>query len=569
MLNQLYIRNFALIEELTIEFTPGLTIITGETGAGKSILIGALGLVLGARANTDLVRSGSNKAVIEAILLPENPARIARLLDSADIEHGEEIILRREISSKGQSRCFVNDSPCTLQVLKQAGDLLIDLHGQHEHQLLLRPETHISLLDDYAGLGRLADSYREVRKRLTGRRKELEVLLADSERIREKRSLLEYQLGELEALDLQPGEAEETEQEIVLLENAETLYTLGAELGDLLYDGERSAFVQLTDAAHRFERLAGIDRTFGPLLEEIRNATGIVEELSRSLRSYSDRIEFNQERLDELRQRQLLLQRPGKKYGRSFDELIAFKEEIAGELAMQDNLSSRTEELENGIASLRKELSGHAAKLSAGRAEASGKLERAVVAELSALGIPNAVFTIHVTREPSEEGDVTVDGERCSAFENGCDRVEFLISANPGEPPKPLARTASGGEISRIMLALKSVLAHSTRLPILVFDEIDTGISGRIAEAVGKSLRLLAKSHQIVSITHLPQIAAMADRHLSVEKAVCGERTATGVRALDEKEHVEAVAALFSGREKSESSLRVAAELVEQAKGIR
>ncbi len=569
MLNQLYIKNFALIEELTIEFTPGLTIITGETGAGKSILIGALGLVLGARSSSDLVRSGSSKAVIEAILLPENPATITRLLDSADIEHGEEIILRREISSKGQSRCFVNDSPCTLQVLKQAGDLLIDLHGQHEHQLLLHPETHIALLDDYAALGSLADSYRETRKRLTGRRKELDALLADVEHIREKRSLLEYQFEELETLDLQPGEAEETEQEIVLLENAETLYTLGAELGELLYDDERSAFVQLSDAIHRFERLAGIDRTFGPLLEEIRNATGIVEELSRSLRNYSDRIEFNQERLDELRERQLLLQRTGKKYGRSIDELIAFKEEIADELAMQDNLSSRTEELENGIANLRKELSEHAKKLSAGRAEASGKLERAVVAELSALGIPDAVFTIRSTRETSEEGDITIDGERFSAFENGCDRVEFLISANPGEPPKPLARIASGGEISRIMLALKSVLANSTRLPILVFDEIDTGISGRIAEAVGRTLRLLAKSHQIISITHLPQIAAMADSHLSVEKAVRGERTATGVRTLDEKEHVDAVAALFSGQEKSESSLRVAAELVERAKGIR
>jgi len=568
MLTQLYIKNFALIEELSIEFSPGLTIITGETGAGKSILIGALGQVLGARTNADFVRSGSKKAVIEATLLPENPELIRPLLAEAGIESDDELILRREIPSKGQARCFINDSPCTLQVLKQAGDLLIDLHGQHEHQLLLHSEMHISLLDDYAELAPLLASYREVRAELNAAQKKLSQLQADADRNREKRSMLEYRLDELTSLDLKEGEAGEIDNEIVLLENAETLHTLGAGLSELLYDGEASAFVQLSDAVHRFERLAEIDATLSPLIEEIRSAAGIVEELSRSVRNYSENIEFNPERLEELRERQHLLQRAAKKHGRSVEELLELKKDIADELAAEENLPERTEELEKQVSSLRKQLSELAAGLSSQRKRTAAELEGAIVGELAVLGIPDCVFRVLLTKESSPEGDILLDGTRFKAFDNGCDRVEFLISTNPGEEPRPLAKIASGGEISRVMLAMKSVLARSARLPILIFDEIDTGISGAVASAVGKSLKRLSATHQILSITHLPQIAAMADRHLCVEKSVRDDRTASSVRQLDEREHIEAVASLFSGRERSESSLQVAAELVEEAKAL-
>ncbi len=566
MLTNLYIKNFALIEELSIEFSKGLTIITGETGAGKSILIGALNQVLGIRANTDLVRSGSNKAIIEAVLVPENPQRVKHVLEEAGLDADEEVLLRREISAKGQSRCFVNDSPCTLQILKQVGDLLIDLHGQHEHQLLLNPETHVSMLDGYGQLVDLVESYRTIHRDLRERRRELERITANAERVKEKQDLLEFQLKELEALDLKKGEDTELEAEITLLENSETRFSLCASINEQLYDTERSAFVQLSEAVRELDRLSDIDKNFSVHLEDAQSAKSLVEELSRTVRDYSEGIEFNPEHLESLRERQMQLQRARKKYGKTIDELIDLKENIAGELSMESNLSDRTEQFREEINALKKKLSELGADLSSKRHSTAAKLEQAIVHELKSLGIPHGVFRVSINRDAVEEGDISLGGQHYKAYESGCDRIEFLLSTNIGESPKPLSRIASGGEISRVMLAMKSVLAENTQLPILIFDEIDTGISGKIADAVGRSLRNLSRTHQIISITHLPQIAAMADRHMAVEKTVRNERSLTKVRQLDDEEHVAAVANLISGRQRSESSLRAAAELIEHAK---
>lgn len=566
MLTNLYIKNFALIEELSIEFSKGLTIITGETGAGKSILIGALNQVLGIRANTDLVRSGSSKAIIEAVLVPDNPQRVRPILENADLDPDDQVLLRREISAKGQSRCFVNDSPCTLQILKQVGDLLIDLHGQHEHQLLLNPETHVSMLDGYGQLVDLVESYRTIHRNLRERRRELDRITADAERVKEKQDLLEFQLKELEALDLKGGEDAEIEAEITLLENSETRFSLCASINEQLYDIDRSAFVQLSEAVRQLDRLSGIDKNFSEHLEDAESAKSLVEELSRAVRDYSESIEFNPGHLESLRERQMLLQRARKKYGKTIEELIDLKESITGELSMESSLSDRAELFREEIAALRKELSELAADISAKRRSIAAKLEQAIAHELGSLGIPHGVFRVSMNRDVSENGDISLEKQQYKAYENGCDRIEFLLSTNIGESPKPLSRIASGGEISRVMLAMKSVLAENTQLPILIFDEIDTGISGKIADAVGRSLRNLSRTHQIISITHLPQIAAMADRHISVEKIVQGERTLTKVRQLDAEEHVTAVANLISGRQRSESSLRAAAELIEHAK---
>ena len=566
MLTNLYIKNFALIEELSVEFSKGLTIITGETGAGKSILIGALNQVLGIRASTDLVRSGSSKAVIEAVLVPEKPERLSTLLEEAGLDPDEKILLRREISAKGQSRCFINDSPCTLQVLKQTGDLLIDLHGQHEHQLLLHPETHGSMLDEFGQLTDLVKSYQAAFTNLKNSRKELENLTADANRLREKRDLLEYQLKELHSLDLKKGEDEKIEEEITLHENAETRFSLCAAINEQLYDTERSAFVQLSETVQQLGRLSAIDKSFSTHLEDAESAKSLVEELSRTVRNYLEGIEFNPEHLETLRERQMQLQRARKKYGKTIEELIDLKESIAGELSMEDNLSERIERVSGEIDSSRNEVSELAAGISAERKKTAKELEAAIAHELGNLGIPNGVFTVRISHERSENGDISINGKRYNAFENGYDKIEFLISTNIGESPKPLVKIASGGEISRVMLAMKSVLAESSQLPILIFDEIDTGISGSIADAVGRSLRSLSRTHQIISITHLPQIAAMADRHLSVEKTVQNDRTTSKVRLLNDEEHVAAVANLISGKRRSESSLRVAAELVEHAK---
>ncbi|MCW8796189.1 MAG: DNA repair protein RecN [Chlorobium sp.] len=567
MLTNLYIKNFALIEELSVAFSKGLTIITGETGAGKSILIGALNQILGIRANTDLVRSGSDKAVIEAILTPEKPERLTPILEEAGIDPGEEIILRREISAKGQSRCFINDTPGTLQVLKKLGDLLVDLHGQHEHQLLLHPETHLSLLDEFGQLNPLVESYQNVFENLKKKRKELERVTADAGRLREKRDLLEYQYKELDLLDLKSGEQTEIEEEIILHENAETRFSLCSSLSEQLYDADLSAFVLLSEAVRQLDRLSGIDKSFSPHLQDALGAKSLIEELSRAVRDYSDGIEFNPEKLEQLRERHMQLQRAVKKYGRPIEELIAFKDKISAELSPENDFSERTEHLRLEIDALRTTLSGLAVELSSERQKTAATIEKAITQELGRLGIPHAVFCIRITQEVSEGSDIIHDEKQYLAFENGYDRVEFLLSTNIGESPKPLAKIASGGEISRVMLAMKSVLAENTQLPILIFDEIDTGISGAVADAVGRSLRKLSRTHQIISITHLPQIAAMADSHLSVEKNLKANRTVSTVRKLNEKDHISAVADLLSGRQHSESSLLAAAELVELAKG--
>ncbi len=566
MLTNLYIKNFALIEELSIEFSKGLTIITGETGAGKSILIGALNQVLGIRANSDLVRSGSSKAIIEAVMIPESPHRLSPILDEAEIDHGDEILLRREISAKGQSRCFINDSPCTLQVLKRVGDLLIDLHGQHEHQFLLHPETHASMLDGFGQFADRVESYQKVYAHLKQRRKELERLVADTDRIQEKRDLLEYQLKELESLGLKKGESAELEEEITLHENSETRFSLCAAINEQLYDTERSAFVQLSEAVQQLGSLAAIDKSFYAHLEDAESAKSLVEELSRAVRNYSESIGFNPEHLEVLRERQMQLQRAMKKYGKTIEELIDLKENIIEELSLESNLSERNEHICEEIASLGKELSEIAAAISSERQKTAKHLEKAIVRELRKLGIPHGVFSVSIGQDVSENGDISIGEKRYTAYDNGYDRIEFLLSTNIGEFPKPLARIASGGEISRVMLAMKSVLAENTELPILIFDEIDTGISGKVADAVGRSLRNLSRKHQIISITHLAQIAAMADSHLSVEKTVENERTRTKVRPLNGAQHVEAVANLLSGRQRSESSLRAAEELIEHAK---
>ena len=568
MLFSLYIKNYALIQELSIEFTPGLTIITGETGAGKSILIGALNLVLGERASSDLVRTGSTKAVIEAVLKEVHSEKLDTLLNAAEIETTTELILRRELSSSGQSRCFINDTPSTAALLKQAGEILIDLHGQHEHQLLLHADTHETMLDDFAQTTAEVNAYKAARAKLQELHKQLVTLKKEAAEIHEKKEILDFQLNELHALDLKNGEDEGIETEIMLLENAETLFSLSSSLNELLYDSEHSVYSSVAAALHIVEKLAVIDKRFDIHIEETRTAKSIIDELARFTRSYSADIDFNPARLDSLRERQLKIQRISKKYGLTLSGLIELQNELDTKIALEGNLEEEVNHLQQQITLQRTELSILASTLSAKRLDASRKLEREIQKQLAELGIPNATFIVSITHEEDGEGEITIEGKKFSAFNSGYDRTEFLISTNPGEKPRPLIKVASGGEISRIMLAMKSALAESSKLPILIFDEIDTGISGRIAEAVGKSLKKLSRLHQIIAITHLPQIAAMAELHLQVQKSLQNDRTVTEVSALDHESRLQAIAGLISGKEISSSSLNHAAELVAAAQSV-
>ena len=566
MLFSLYIKNFALIQELTVEFNPGLTIITGETGAGKSILIGALSLVLGERASSDLVRSGTNKAVIEVVLKEVHSEKIESLLQAANIDIAPELILRRELSSGGQSRCFINDTPCTATLLKQAGEELIDLHGQHEHQLLLHQDTHETLLDDYALTTAEVTVYKNTRSSLQGLQQQLRKLKKDAAAILDKKEIIDFQLKELNSIELKSGEEESIETEITLHENAETLFTLSSTLNELLYDSEHSLYSAITAALHTIEKLAAIDKRFDMHIEETQTAKSIVDELSRFTRSYTSGIDFNPDRLETLRERQLLLHRLCKKYGRTHTELIDLKNELEAKSALEENLEDEVSRIEQEITLRKTELSLHAETLSNKRQNAASRLETAIQDQLAELGIPNATFIVSITHEEDPDGEIFSDSKTYTAFPFGYDNIEFLISTNPGEKPRPLIKVASGGEISRVMLAMKSALAESAKLPILIFDEIDSGISGRVAESVGKSLKKLSRLHQIIAITHLPQIAAMGDLHLSVKKSVQQERTVTEVTPLDDESRLQAIASLISGEQISASSLTLAAELVEAAR---
>ncbi len=568
MLYSLYIRNFALIRELSIEFQPGLTIITGETGAGKSILVGALGLVLGERASSDMVRSDTGKAVIEAVLKDIHAEKIAPLLKEADIEATPELIIRRELSATGQSRCFINDTPCTVALLKQVGELLIDLHGQHEHQLLLHADTHEAMLDDFAGTASDVNAYGKVRSCLSDLKTRLQSLERESASVQEKKELLEFQLNELSALDPKEGEEESLDTEITLLENAENLFSLCTILGNLLYDNEQSVYTGITSALHTLEKLATIDKRFEPHIEEIRGARSGIDELYRFTGRYVSSIDFNAARLEELRERQLQLQRMCRKYALDFSGLVELRKELEERLGIEENLEEKNARIREDISIRKAELSRFALSISEKRREAALRLENVVRHHLAELGIPNASFVVSITNDKDPDGDISIEDNCFTAFETGYDRIEFLISANKGEKPKPLAKVASGGEISRVMLAMKSALAESARLPILIFDEIDTGISGRVAEAVGKSLKKLSRLHQIIAITHLPQIAAVADLHLSVQKSVKDERTETEVTALDRESRLLAIAGLVSGNNITPASLDLAGELLKRAGSV-
>uniref|UniRef100_Q3APS5 DNA repair protein RecN n=1 Tax=Chlorobium chlorochromatii (strain CaD3) TaxID=340177 RepID=Q3APS5_CHLCH len=569
MLASLSIKNIALIEELTVVFHPSLTIITGETGAGKSILMDSLSLVMGDRASSSMIRTGANKAVIEAILTDVHSETIEALLADAAIDSRQgELILRRELAANGQSRCFMNDTPCTLSLLRQAAEELIDLHGQHEHQLLLRSATHEGLLDDFAQAHHERATYSRCYQHLQQLQAQRSALVEKAQSLRDKKEFLDFQLQELQSAQLQEGEEINIEQEITLLENAEQLFTLTTLLHETLYNSDNSAYSNLTAALHTLEKLATIDQRFASAIEEARAATTIVDELARFARSYSADVEFNPERLEELRERQLLLQRMCRKYGRTHAELIAFEQELCAEQAGAESLDDELRQLEMAIVTEKKQLSQLAIILSEKRQKAATLLEAHLQQELALLGMPHARFAISITQQEKADGDIAVAGNHFAATRTGYDTVEFLLSANQGETARPLTKVASGGEISRVMLALKSALATSTHLPILVFDEIDTGISGRIAESVGKSLKKLSRLHQIIAITHLPQIAAMGDLHLSVQKSVRENRTTTSVTPLDGESRLHAIASLMSGEQISATSLNLAAELLAHGQAV-
>lgn len=571
MLVSLYIRDYALIDELEVDFSNGLNIITGETGAGKSILVDALKLILGERAQTDSIRSGARKAIVEGVFEVSDVPSVIRLLEEGDFDQVPQLILRREVVD-GKSRAFINDSPATLQQLRALGNELVDLHGQHEHQSLLRPEKHIELIDSFGGLDGLHTAYGEAYRRVADLIRLRDELKRKEGELSQQRELLSFQIEEIDRTRLIAGEEEDLNAERCILENAEKLFISTASLFDVLYEADDSVQDLLVQVRNELQDLSRIDGAFDELQKEISAAQIAVSETAKALQEYNSRVEFNPDRLNEIRERLIDLDRLKLRYGGTIEAVIAHRQEIGEKHSVAVDFEGTLSRLDTEIREVQVELSDVAIRQSLKRQEVAGRIEAAIVAELSLLGIPDGKFEIRFEREPETNGWITDDSngecERYTALASGLDRATFFLSTNVGEDVKPLAAVASGGEISRIMLALKSILAKSDRLPLLIFDEIDAGVSGSMARRVGERLHSLGRYHQIIAITHLPQVASMADTHYKIEKTVHDDRTITSIRRLQKEERREEIASLISGDQVTEAARASAQELLDFRAGV-
>jgi DNA repair protein RecN (Recombination protein N) len=551
MLTELYIENFALIDRLTVSFAPGLNILTGETGAGKSIVIDAINVLLGERAGTDLIRTGTTRAVLQATFDIGADTRLLTALEEIGVtpEDGM-IILARELAREGRSVARINGRSTPVSIVRQVGDLLVDLHGQHEHQSLLREEHHLAFLD---ALG--DDRFVQLQVEVAALARERSALLREwhvlqtDERDRLRAiDLLSFQLEEIANAQLTAGEEEEQATERTRLVNAEKLHEAASAAYQLLHEGEegRSVLDALGDVQTRLANLLRYDATLEPLVNALDAATVQISDTAYELADYRDRTQFDPERLAEVDERLTLIGNLKRKYGESITTILAYQHEKQAELERLTHHEERRDEILADTARIETKLATRALALSAARHQLADHLAAGVQAELMQLGMPKAVFQVAIHRQPLSDG-LLIEGERLAVSTQGIDQVAFYISANAGEPPKPLAKVASGGELSRVMLALKAVSARGAGVPTLIFDEIDTGIGGRTAEAVGAKLAQVARMAQVISVTHLAQLAYYADKHFLLEKTTTDERTNSTMRELTYEERIEELARLQAG----------------------
>ena len=567
MLRELYIRNFGIIDELTVTFAPGLNVLTGETGAGKSLLVDAVTAILGARAQAEWIRAGADKTIVEGIFELEGDVldRVNALLRREGLdEEGNTLILSREVRSTGRSIARINGRAVTATLLGELGRLLVDIHGQGEHLSLLSPRSHLFLLDRYAHLDELRAEVAENVTRLRAIRRELEHLRTHERELAQRADLLAYQIQEIEQAALDPGEEEELEIERQRLAHAEHLIE-NVEAAILALEGDvgsmAGALDLIGDVESRLGRLTELDPSLEPLATQAAALADQVNDLLRALTTYREHVEFNPQRLEEVEDRLALIRSLKRKYGDTIEEILAYAEQAAQELAHIQRADERIADLMAEEENLRREIGALAATLSQRRQEAAQRLAQAVEAELKDLRMPHTRFHVAIRHVEDPDG-LPVDGRHLAFDTTGVDHVEFLVSANEGEPLRPLARVASGGETARLMLALKSVLAHADPVPTLIFDEIDVGIGGRLGGVVGRKLWRLARTHQVLCVTHLPQLAAYGDWHLHVSKHLTDGRTRVSVRPLEGEARIQELAAMLGtpGESGHESALALLGE---------
>ena len=539
MISHIEIRDLAIIKEISADLFPGLNIITGETGAGKSVVIEALSMALGARADTDYIRRGADKAVITIVADAEGSS-VSAVLDEIGAPDEEPLIIRREISAGGRSLCRVNGTVVPLSALGKLCRCIADIHGQYDNQTLLDPSNHQEILDRFAGeeLLRVRGMVKDAYEKYSAKSAELMRLkktVTDSAR---QRDLYAFEVNEIDSAALTPGEDEELSEKIKLMQNSETVYNALSEAFSELSSGDSDALSALGRCV----------RDLSGIYERISSAYYELEDASSEVRSLRDRSEFSPEELDEAVERMELINSLKRKYGGTVEDILAYRDKAAGALSDIENSDEKQKELERAILLSREEYDTAAARLSKLRKDAASVLEQRVVTELEELNFSGASFSVRF--------------DQASVSALGNDRAEFLISANRGEDLKPLAKVASGGEISRIMLALKSITADIDSVPAMIFDEIDSGISGRTAGVVAEKLRAIAKDHQIICITHLPQIAAKGDHQFTIEKHYDGESTLTTLVPLSEDERTEEIARLLSASEITDAARSAARELL-------
>ena len=569
MIEELYIRDVALIDELQLECSAGLNIFTGETGAGKSVILNAVGLALGERGTSGIVKDGATNAKIQiAVALPPDHPVWDNFNDSefADVLDAEEtLVLSRQINASGRSRCHTNGQLVSLTFLSTIGDLLVDIHGQHVHQSLFRSETHLNLLDTFGSHEPLKAAVRKKYNELHATQAQLaDFSQALREAMREK-DLLKFQLEELEEAQLQEGEEDALVNERHLLSNAETLFESANQLYEQLYGGdlsESSMLDGLKIASRTISKLCELDSSLSELEARFESTLYELEDIAYQIRDYRDKVEFNPHRLAEVEERLDLIHRLKRKYGDSVAEILAYQAQASQTLRRIEVGSERIEELKDQINRVTEQAQKLAVELSKQRRETATRLESLIERELQTLGMEKAVFQILVSPIESAEGPLKIEGKRYELRVDGMDEIEFFISPNVGSEPKPLAKIASGGEISRVMLALKTVLAQIDPIPTMIFDEIDAGIGGRTADIVGHKLKELSRFRQVFCITHLPQIARFADQHFRVEKSVEGNLTTITAKLLTPEERVEEMARMHGG-EATVTTLAHARELLE------
>lgn len=539
MLRLLRIRNLAVIEAVEVEFEPGFNVLTGETGAGKSIVVEAVGLLLGARASADLVRTGESQATIEAIF--------------EDHRDGSEILVRREVSSSGRSRSFVNGDLATATALRDLSQKLVEIHGQHEHQTLLDPLSHLPLLDGYAELGPLADQVASLWRTLRQLRDELDRARMDGREKAARLELIAFQLSEIEKVKPVAGEDEELAATKQVLANAERVHRLCEESYATLYDTDEAVLAGLSSVWRRVGELATLDPQFASYLEARDGIKSQLEDLARFLRKYADGIDASPARLQQVEDRLASLERLKRKYGSTLDEVIEKGRALARERDLLTQVGEGGAGLEAAVAAARSRYLEDAEELSRARRTASRRFSRELERLLGELAMTQARFDVRFNEVPL--GDE-------SWSERGIDQAEFFLSANPGEDPRPLARIVSGGELSRVMLALKTMSVDDANHKTMVFDEVDAGIGGRVADVVGARLGALGDRCQVLCITHLAQIAARASTHFRIDKAIRRERTVTAVQRLDGPGRIEEIGRMISGASVTESVRASARELL-------